>query len=113
MKAKQLTALGVAATIIGVGIQVKEPEWCKAICEHMIDPPHTPHTPHEPISTPVSGVVANGSSSMTDVPFVPFDDSANMRIIRESHRAHAHQIASMDASTSNGWLLNNFGSPAE
>ena len=101
MKTKRVTALGIAVTIVGASVEAGEQEWCKPACDWVAEQPHVPHDSHEPMPTrPVLEFLTSGSSS-ANVPFVPYDDSANNVVIRAHHDRRVDQslIASMPSSS--------------
>jgi hypothetical protein len=100
MNTKRVTALGIAVTFVGAGLEAGEQAWCKPACDWRAEQPHVPHEPDAPVSTrPVLEFLASGSSS-AKVPFVSFDDSANNIVIRLHHdrRAAPSFIASTPSS---------------
>ena len=101
MKTTRFTAFGIAVTIVGASVEAGDHEWCKRACDWIAEQPHVPHGSHEPLPTrPVVEFLASGSSS-ANVPFVPYDDSANNVAIRAHHQRRFGQslIASMPSSS--------------
>src|SRR5258705_331841 len=101
MKSKNVTALGVTIAIATGGVVVGEQEWCEPVCDAIIEQPHVPHEPHLPQPTRAAIEFVTSGSSSADVPFIPFDDTANMIAIRAHHERRLRQslIASMSSSS--------------
>ena len=97
----RFTAFGIAVTIVGASVEAGEQEWCKPACDWIAEQPHVPHDSHDPMPTrPALEFLTSGSSS-ANVPFVPYDDSANNVVIRAYHDKRVDQslIASMPSSS--------------
>ena len=85
MNTKKVTAFGIAVTIIGSSVEGGEPEWCRPVCEWIVEQPHVPHGSHEPTPTAEPFEFVTSGSSSADVPFVPYDSSAADIALRRHH----------------------------
>ena len=101
MNPKRFTAFGVAVTIVGASLEAGDQEWCKPACDWIAEQPHVPHEPHEQMPTRPALEFTTSASSSANVPFIPYDDSANQIVLRNHHerRAAWTRMGSMSSSS--------------